>query len=160
MHLGLLRGDHHGRHHDLDGQGHDLTLAILVPAIVLDEKLEHVVDVDQFAVEGGRYLRQQRVQILRYLVLSFLVEVFLVRDLERENPIDGLTFFTSFKFDIDNVFDLFTNSFSSCTSFVAANKLEFEVFDVLVALGVISDDAHLGYLSQIVLILVEKDLRN
>ena len=63
LHLRLLRSDLHGWHHELDGKGDDLPFTNLVPTIVLDEELEHVVDANQLAMERSRHLRHQRVKI-------------------------------------------------------------------------------------------------
>ena len=46
LYLWLLISDLHGRHHNLYRQGNDLALAQLVPAIVLNEELEYVIDAD------------------------------------------------------------------------------------------------------------------
>ena len=80
-------------------------------------------------------------------------------NLEREDLIDSLSRFAAFKFEINDVLDIFTDMGNVGISFVASDQLELEVFDVLAALGVVSDDAHFGHLSKIVLVLFEEDLR-
>ena len=91
LHLRLFRSDLHGRHHDLDGEGDDLPFTKLVPAIVLDEELEDVVDVDQLAMERSRYLWHQRVKVSPQVLSRFLVVILLGWNLKREDSIDSLS---------------------------------------------------------------------
>ena len=120
--LRLLRSDLHGWCHDLDGERDDLSFTKLVPTIVLDEELEDVVDADQLAMERSRHLWYQRVKIFPQILGSILVEIlFLAWNLDREDLIDRFPCSTAFKFNINNVSDLFTDPLYVGISFVASN---------------------------------------
>ena len=87
-------------------------------------------------------------------------------DLNCEDAVGSLTCFAAVELMIHEVHDLLTMAVrfkSRCTitgvsALVAANKLELEVLDVFIALGVVGDDTNLDLLTQIVLVLVKENL--
>ena len=78
------------------------------------------------------------------------VKFLLCWNRDGENAIDSLACFAAIKLVVHDVYDLLY-AFSSCfrvtivsvSCLVASNKLELEVLDVFLALGVVGNDSHL-----------------
>lgn len=162
----LLHGELRRRRHDLDGERDNLALTNLIPCAVLDEKLEHVVDIDATAVERGGKCGQQRSEAcLNSVIVTFLV-LLLHWDLNREEAVRRLPCFDSVELVIDNIDDLLTlvtyelalKIVTPLSAFITTHKLELEVFDIFIALGIVSDDTNSHLFTEIVLVLVEEDL--
>ena len=162
--LGLLWRDIllHGRHHDLDGERDDLTLAILIPTVMLYEELQHVVDIDNSTVERSGNLGNKRLEGSIYPFHGFLIVLFLHRYLHLKSTIRPCACRTALEFQIDEVLNHLAISamFIARQTLISSHKLELEVFDVFRALSIVSDHSNLRYLAQIVLVLVEEDLRD
>lgn len=95
------------------------------------------------------------------------VKFLLCWNRDGENTIDSLACFAAIKLVVHDVYDLLY-AFSSCfrvtivsvSCLVASNKLELEVLDVFLALGVVGNDSHLDLFTEIVLVLVKENLGN
>ena len=73
---------------------------------MLDEKFKDVVDVDDFAVEGGAHLGQERVELFLALGQGVLVVLLRRGYLHLEGPVGPLAAPATLEFKVQDVLDL------------------------------------------------------
>ena len=88
---------------------------------MLDEKFEDVVDVDDFAVEGGAHLGQERVELFLALGQGVLVVLLRRGYLHLEGPVGPLTAPAALEFKVQDVLDLLAVPVRVSVTFVSSH---------------------------------------
>ena len=132
---------------------------------MLDEDFQNVFDLDDFSLhaDGERLEHWQEIGVH---VRVMFWELILRWDGDLVKLVTGFTFFDSDVFLCDKVITVLSVPATSSLmqvhpfmAYVSAHKLELEITHVLLAVGVVTDDAHTCMLAQKVLALLKDDLR-